>query len=462
MKQRYKLLIVDDEESLTRLLRTELEEIGDYAVDLAGDGGEAINKIQKTLYDVVLLDVRMPRVDGMEVLKFLQNYSPTTQVIILTNFADIKTAIQSIKLGAYDFIAKPYDFDELLNTIGRALERKKLFIDNTLMKNELSRKAGSSEIIGQSAVIRGVIENALKVAQSDSIVLIQGASGTGKELIAHLIHSNSSRVERPFVVVNCASIPDTLLESELFGYEKGAFTSAYNTKQGLVEVAHGGSLFLDEVGDISPVIQPKLLRFLESGNFRRVGGVNELNVDARIISATNKDLQEESRAGRFREDLLYRLNVVTLRIPPLRERKEDIPILVEHFLKTKTKSKTTKTISTAAVEILLNHDWPGNVRELEHVLEGAIIMSHGDVIEPKDLLLPSRIPQKSTQVPSLAAVESGDNGTNGLLPLEELEKRHIEAALKHFNGNRTKTAQTLHISQKTLYLKIKRYGIRVS
>lgn len=459
MKQRYKLLIVDDEESLTRLLQKELEEIGDYDVDLAGDGAEAINKIQQILYDVVLLDIRMPRVDGMEVLKFLQSFSPTTQVIILTNFADVKTAIQTIKLGAYDFIAKPYDFDELLNTIGRALERKKLFIDNTLMKNELSRKAGPSEIIGQSKILRDVIENALKVAQSDSIVLIQGASGTGKELIAHVIHKNSPRRERPFVVVNCASIPDTLLESELFGHEKGAFTDAYTTKQGLVEVADGGTLFLDEVGDISPTIQPKLLRFLETGNFRRVGSVNELKVDARIISSTNKDLQEETRGGRFREDLLYRINVVTLRMPLLRERKDDLPILIEHFLKTKTKSKTTKTISPAAVDILFNHDWPGNVRELEHVLEGAIIMSRGNVIEPQDLLLPS-LTQVPTRLPSVVAGTS-DNGTNGTFPMEEIEKRHIAAALKHFKGNRTKTAQSLRISQKTLYLKIKRYGIQV-
>jgi transcriptional regulator with PAS, ATPase and Fis domain len=290
-------------------------------------------------------------------------------------------------------------------------------------------------------------------------VLIQGASGTGKELIAHLIHNNSPRRERPFVVVNCASIPDTLLESELFGHEKGAFTGAYTTKQGLAEVAHGGTLFLDEVGDISPAIQPKLLRFLETGNFRRVGSVNELNVDVRIISATNKNLEQEARAGRFREDLLYRLNVVTLHVPPLRERKEDIPLLVDHFLKLKAKSKTPKTMSPEAMELLLQHDWPGNIRELEHVIEGAIIMSHEDVIQPKDLLL-------STSSTAASAISSpttviGDNNTRDILPIEEVEKRHIEAALKHFKGNRTKTAQSLRISQKTLYLKIKRYGIRV-
>jgi len=459
MKQRYKLLLVDDEVSFSHLLQRELEESGVYSIDLAFDGAEAINKVQNILYDLILLDIRLPRIDGTEVLKFLKDYTPTTPVIIITGNTDINIAIQSMKLGAYDYVSKPYDIDELLSTIDRALERKKLYIDNALMKSELSRKTGHLELIGRSEALQKVVERALKVGQSESIVLIQGASGTGKELIAHLIHNNSPRRERPFVVVNCASIPDTLLESELFGHEKGAFTGAYTTKQGLAEVAHGGTLFLDEVGDISPAIQPKLLRFLETGNFRRVGSVNELNVDVRIISATNKNLEQEARAGRFREDLLYRLNVVTLHVPPLRERKEDIPLLVDHFLKLKAKSKTPKTMSPEAMELLLQHDWPGNIRELEHVIEGAIIMSHEDVIQPKDLLL-------STSSTAASAISSpttviGDNNTRDILPIEEVEKRHIEAALKHFKGNRTKTAQSLRISQKTLYLKIKRYGIRV-
>lgn len=486
--QRYRLLVVDDEEASTRLLQAELHDLEEYEVDLASDGVEAINKIQKTLYDLVLLDIRMPRVDGIQVLKFLQEHSPSTQVIILTKFADVKTATETMKLGAYDFLGKPYEFEELLNSIERALERRKLFIDNTVMKSELTRKAGTFEIIGQSTTFRHVIETALKVAQSESIVQIQGASGTGKELIANLIHRNSIRRERPFVAINCASLPDTLLESELFGYEKGAFTNAYATKPGLVEVANGGTLFLDEVGDISPAIQPKLLRFLETGSFRRVGGVIELNVEVRIISATNKDLQEEARRGKFREDLLYRLNVVTLHLPLLRDRKEDIPLLVNYFLKTKTRARTPKTISGAALDLLMQHDWPGNVRELEHVLEGAVIMSQGDVIQPQDLFLSQRQMQTMPQRPaplagpahvhvdnmaywstfpnrpalsSPAVLAEPHEGTDGILSLEELEKRHIEAALRHFNGSRTKTAQKLGISQKTLYLKIKRYGIKV-
>jgi DNA-binding NtrC family response regulator len=297
MAKKYNLLVVDDEAPLRLLLESELSEADEFAVHVAADGGEAINLIQKNVYDVILLDVRMPRVSGIEVLKFVQEYSPTTQVIILTNYADIKTAIETIKLGAYDFLAKPYDIEEIFNTIHRALERRALFIDNTLMKSELSRKTGTQELIGQSPVFLQMIESATRFAESDSIVLIQGASGTGKELIAHLIHRRSTRNNRPFVAVNCASIPDALLESELFGHEKGAFTNAFATKQGLVEVANGGTLFLDEVGDISPAIQPKLLRFLETGEFRRVGGTNLLSVDVRVVSASNKDLREEVSEG---------------------------------------------------------------------------------------------------------------------------------------------------------------------
>ncbi|RPH32416.1 sigma-54-dependent Fis family transcriptional regulator, partial [bacterium] len=385
MAKKYNLLIVDDEEPLRILLESELGESEEFAVDTAMDGGRAINQIQAKVYDVVLLDIRMPRVSGIEVLKFIQEYSPTTQVIILTNYADVKTAIETIKLGAYDFLAKPYDIDELFNTIHRAIERKQLFIDNKLMKSELSRKAGSSELIGQSAAFLKLVESASRFAESDSFVLIEGASGTGKELIAGLVHRRSPRNNRPFVAVNCASIPDALLESEVFGHEKGAFTNAYATKQGLVEVANGGTLFLDEVGDISPAIQPKLLRFLETGEFRRVGGTNLLSVDVRVVCATNKELREEVKAGRFREDLLYRLNVVTLRVPTLCERKEDIPVLADYFLRRKTKSKNAKTLAPGALQMLMEYDWPGNVRELEHVLEGAILLSSGEVIDEKDL-----------------------------------------------------------------------------
>ena len=458
MVRRYRILIADDEVSFAELLREELEESELYEIDIAGDGVEAINFIQKTLYDVILLDLRMPRVSGIEVLKFLQEHSPSTQVIILTNYSDLKTAIETIKLGAYDFMSKPYDVEQLLNSIERALERRQLFIDNSLMKNELARKRGTLELIGNSPILRRTIERTLKVAETESVVIIQGASGTGKELIAHLIHERSSRREQPFVVVNCASIPDALLESELFGHEKGSFTGAFATKQGLAEVAHGGTLFLDEVGDISQAVQPKLLRFIETGEFRRVGGTNPLKVEVRIISATNKQLHEEVKSGRFREDLFYRLNVVMIQMPLLRERKVDIPLLVEHFLTSKMKGKVRKSISPQALRILQDYDWPGNVRELEHVVEGAVILSAGEVIEPRDLLL---ITSLAPQVADEHGDRLGPDGdASGELSLDEMEKIHIEQVLRKHRGSRRKTAEILGISPKTLYLKIKKYDIK--
>ncbi len=445
MPQRYKVLIVDDEASLTTLLKEELEEAGPYEVDLAFDGVEAINLIQKVLYDVVLLDMKMPRVSGKEVLLFINEHSPASQVIILSQYADLKMAVETTKLGAYEVLGKPYDIDQVEQTIQRAIERKKLAIDNTLLKTELSRKAGTSEIIGEGKAFKQVIESAIRVADSDAIVLIQGPSGTGKELIANLIHKNSPRKDRPFVPVNCSSIPNELLESELFGHEKGAFTNAYTAKPGLVEVANGGTLFLDEVGDISPIIQPKLLRFLETGDFRRVGGTNELRADVRVLSATNKDLPEEARAGRFREDLLYRLNVITIRMPALKDHREDVPVLVEYFLKKKARTKQPKRLTDNAIKALMKYDWPGNIRELEHTIEGAIILSQGDVIDVEDLHL--------NELQRDATTES--------LAIEQMERQHIQKVLKMFDGNRKKTAEALNISEKGLYLKIKEYGLSV-
>jgi len=453
MARTYNILIVDDEQSVVFLLKEELSEIEKYDVTVAYDGAEAINLLQSQPFDVVLLDVKMPRVSGIEVLKYIREQHPTTIVLMLTNFADVKTAIETMKLGAYDFVSKPYEREELLATIDRALELRRLTIDNKLMEYELNRQGLAREFIGKSPAIESLIRTAQKIADSTAIVQIQGPSGTGKELIAHLIHTSSPRKNRPFVIVNCASIPDALLESELFGHEKGAFTNAYAMKQGLVEVANGGTLFLDEVGDISPMIQPKLLRFLETGEFRRVGGTNAMKVDVRIVSATNKDLQKEVEAGRFREDLLYRLNVVTLRIPPLKDRKEDIPLLIENFLAKRIKGKAQKRLSEEALQLLLQYDWPGNVREMEHVIEGAVILSHDEVITAKDLTLTASVRmQKSNPVPLLQ--KEGE-----YLSLETMEKMQIELVLQKNNFNRSKTAQMLGITPKTLYLKIKRYGI---
>lgn len=447
MPKRFHILIVDDEESITYLLKTEFEELKEFEIDTAPNGVEAINLIQSRLYDIVLLDVKMPRVGGLEVLKHVKEHSPSTQVIMLTNVVDVKIAIEATKLGAYDFISKPYEVDQLFATVRRALEHRQLLIER-----EFGQAARPLIPIGESKLFKEVITNAIKVAASDTFVLIQGASGTGKELFAQMIHHHSPRKDQPFVAVNCAAMPDQLLESELFGHEKGAFTSAFKTKEGLVEVANGGTLFLDEVGDISPMTQPKLLRFLETGEFRRVGGTTPRKVDVRVVSATNKNLQNEVKAGRFRDDLLYRLNVVSIRLPDLRERLDDIPLLVENFLARKSK---TKKLSQTATAVLMKYYWPGNVRELEHVIEGAIAMSREDVIEPVDLWMNVAL-AGSASVP-----ESSHNGYSEFMTMEEVEKMHIEKVLKHNNWNRVKTAQVLGITPKTLYLKIKRYALRV-
>jgi DNA-binding NtrC family response regulator len=398
----------------------------------------------------------MPKVDGIEVLKFVKNNYPGIEVIMLTGAADVKTAVECMRIGAYDFITKPTTADELLSTLGRAIERRQLMIDNILMKETIDRLQGSHEMVGESDTFRRVIEIAAKVAPTESTVLIQGPSGTGKELIANFIYKNSLRADSPFVTLNCASIPDTLIESELFGYEKGAFTDARVMKPGIVEIADKGTLFLDEIGDISPVVQPKILRFIQSGEFRRVGGNASLTADVRILSATNKNLKEEVREGRFREDLLYRLNVITIEIPPLRDRKPDIPLLVASFLSNRMKTKMKTSISPRAMEVLIDYDWPGNIRELENVIERAAILCRNGVIEPEDLSLPNA----PMALPSGAGRSDQKIGT--ALPIKEIERFHIEGVLRSFRGNKAESAKVLGISLKTLYTKIQQYQIKLS
>lgn len=453
-KKDISLLVVDDEETFRYLLSSLIGTAG-YTVETAVDGVTAINAVQSKLFHAVLLDVKMPKVDGIEVLKFIKNNFPGIEVIMLTGGADVKTAVECMRLGAYDYITKPTTADELLTTIARAIERRQLRIDNLLMKDALDRLQGSKEMVGESEAFRKVLEIAAKVAPTESTVLIQGSSGTGKELVANFIYKNSLRAEAPFVTLNCASIPDTLIESELFGYEKGAFTDARSTKPGIVEIANNGTLFLDEIGDISPVVQPKILRFIQSGEFRRVGGNTSLNADVRILSATNKNLKEEVREGRFREDLLYRLNVITIDIPPLRHRKKDIPLLVASFLANRMKTKIQTTISPKAVEVLLEYDWPGNIRELENVIERAAILCRNGVIEPQDFSLPngpSPLPSSSHQ----------DQKIGTALALKEIERLHIEGVLRSFRGNKAESAKVLGISLKTLYTKIQQYQIKLS
>ncbi len=453
MQKNSKILVCDDDETLCYLLKEQLIEEG-FSVDTVYDGGMAIDSIKRKNYDLLLLDLNMRDVQGEEVLKFVSDYNSSIQVVILSAQSEIKNAIECIKLGAYDFISKPYNFDELLLTVNRALEHRELLVKTTLLSEQVDKKL-STRIIGNSQELQRVISLAKKSAISDSNILIEGETGTGKELMAEYIHKNSSRSEMPFVVINCASLPDQLIESELFGHEKGAFTDAKNTKQGLVEIAHGGTLFLDEIGELSLALQPKLLRFLENGEYRRIGGVTNLTSNVRVIGATNRNLLEEADNKNFRRDLLFRLNVITLTIPPLRDRKEDILVLANHFLQIKSAIRSPKKLSQEAEGVLLKYDFPGNIRELEHVIERALIFAEGEYIEPEDLNLPINNYQGSSRK-SYSSYEEDER----ILSIEELEKKHIAKALRVNSWDRAQTASQLGISPKTLYTKIKKYELK--
>ncbi len=453
MLKNSKILVCDDDETLCYLLKEQLLEEG-FSVDTVYDGGFAIEALKRKNYDILLLDLNMKEVSGEEVLKFVSEYNSSTQVIILSAQSEIKKAIECIKLGAYDFITKPYIFDELLLTIQRALEHKELVVKTTILANQVNKKQTNS-IIGKSVELQRVINLANKSATSDSNVLIEGETGTGKELLAEYIHKHSSRAENPFVVINCASLPDQLIESELFGHEKGAFTDAKSTKQGLVEIAHGGTLFLDEIGELSLSLQPKLLRFLENGEYRRIGGVTNLTSNVRVIGATNRNLLEEADNKNFRKDLLFRLNVITLTIPPLRDRKEDIILLATHFLEIKSPVRAPKKLSPQAEELLQNYNFTGNIRELDHIIERAIIFSEGEYIRPEDLNLPNFTTQNKFK-----SQPDYSSPPENILSMEDLERWHIERVLKINRWDRTQTAGQLGISPKTLYTKIKKYAIR--
>jgi DNA-binding NtrC family response regulator len=450
--QTIKILHADDEEAF-RSQVSELLQIKGYAVDVAVDGVEAINALQHNGYDIVLLDINMPKVDGLEVLRFIKERYPVIEVIMLTGVGDVKVAVDCMIQGAYNYIVKPFMAEELLQVISRAVERHTLLFENSIMKSEINRLSRSSDLVGESESFKNMLSIAERVADAEASVLIQGQSGTGKELVANFIHKRSSRANRPMVAINCAAIPDTLLESELFGHEKGAFTDARAQKQGLIELANNGTLFLDEVGDISPIIQPKLLRFVQTGEFRRIGGTVSLHADVRIISATNKDLKSEVQENRFREDLLYRINVITLVIPPLKDRKTDIPLLVDNFMRRKFLHKTPKLLDPQALDILMEYEWPGNIRELENVLESAVILSRGEVIQPSDIMLPH---SRFTKMKSAGEVP-GFIGE--LLSLKDTERLHIQAIMKHAHGDKKVVAKILGISLKTLYTKIAQYQL---
>ncbi len=445
------ILVVDDEKLFRDVLTAKLIENG-YITDNAINGIEAINKIQRQQYDVILLDIKMPRVNGIEVLKHINENTLNSEVIMLTTFTDVRTAVETVKLGAYDYITKPYNLSELLQTIERALEHRKLKLENVILKSELERKQQVRNVIGESPAFKSVLEMVYKVAPSDSNVLIGGPSGSGKEVIANMLFKLSSRKDKPFVALDCASLPENLLESELFGHERGAFTDAMVLKHGLVEVANNGTLFLDEIGEISMNIQPKLLRFLQSGEFRRIGGTQTMKSNVRVIAATNRNLKEAVKAGMFREDLLFRLNVISIALPTLAERREDIPALVEYFLQMKARGKEIRKVSDAAMQKMQQYYWPGNVRELENVIERAIILGSGDVIDLADIML------------DYAGTTEGDTRLQSELAsmsLSDIEKIHIERVLKEQDYNKKKSAEVLGISLRTLYTKIYDYQIPI-
>jgi two-component system response regulator AtoC len=444
MNETIKILAADDEEPFRRLLKRELTRKG-FIVETAADGRAALNLLKEKVFDVILLDIMMPGMDGLSLMKKLQADPAAPAIIVLTGRATIETAVEAMKNGAYDYITKPYKLDELVIIVNRAYEYGRLSKKNRLLEQELIRKESSVEFVGKSRQLVEILALIGKIAPTDSPVFIQGESGTGKELVANTIWQHSRRREFPFTALNCATLSENLIESELFGHERGAFTSAYQTKHGIVEVADGGTLFLDEIGELPTGLQGKLLRFLDSGEFRRVGSNKTLKVDVRIIAATNKDMRQLVKTGSFREDLYYRLNVITISLPPLRERREDIPGLAAFFLKKYCKklSKAIDGFSREASEILAAYGWPGNVRELENVVERAVILCDGSVIEKGDL--------------SMTAVPGTEK--NSQPSLDEMEKDYILRVLGEAGGNQSKASQILGIDRKTLYLKLKRYGI---
>ncbi|MDA8171248.1 MAG: sigma-54 dependent transcriptional regulator [Nitrospiraceae bacterium] len=455
-----RILAVDDEEPFRRLLKRELARKGFY-VEVASDGNEALSLLKENAYDIILLDIVMPGEDGISLMKKMKGDPSAPVIIVLTGRATVQTAVAAMKEGAYDYLTKPCKLDELVIIINRAYDYGKLSIKNRLLEQELVRKESSGRFVYKSRQLEEVVSFIKKIAPTDSPVFIQGESGTGKELAANLIWRFSRRSEAPFIALNCASLSEGLMESELFGHEKGAFTNAYKMKHGIVEVADKGTLFLDEIGEMSLKLQAKLLRFLDSGEFRRVGGDKNLHVDVRVVAATNRDFSTLIKDGLFREDLYYRLNVFSITIPPLRQRPEDIRELAGYFLEKFSRqfSKSVTGIDGQALQALMDYQWPGNVRELENIMERAVILCDSASIGAQNLLIPEA-PEAGgghnpSPDPSLFLNPSPQPS------LEEMEKNYILRVLQAANGNQSKTSQILGIDRKTLYLKLKKYGVEV-
>jgi DNA-binding NtrC family response regulator len=445
-----RLLVVDDEVELTNALCETLSE-QNYAVTGVTSGKEGLKALEKGSFDILLSDLMMPGMDGIALLREALAIDPQLVGIIMTGQGTVQTAVEAMKLGAFDYVLKPFKLQAMLPILSRAMQVRRLRMENVRLRQWVERLSFESPrytLVGSSLPMQRVVQLIEKVAPIDSTVLIRGASGTGKELVARAIHRNSPRRERPLVTVNCAALQESLLESELFGHEKGAFTGALQAKRGLIEVAEGGTLFIDEIAEMTPALQAKLLRVLEDGHYRRVGGTQEFHADVRVIAATNKPLEEEQKAGRFREDLFFRLNVVSISLPLLRERRQDIPELVEHLLTTRQIGSVRSRVSPEAMDALMRYDWPGNVRELANVLERAQILAEENVITLDDL------PE------TLVSASPAPEGAGGNpLHLHQAERRHVLEVLQQAHGNKVHAARTLGISRRALYRLIDKHRL---
>jgi DNA-binding NtrC family response regulator len=444
-----RLLIVDDEVELMNALCETLADQGYKTVGHTNPKA-ALKALAEQDFDLLLTDLMMPGMDGIQLLREALASDPTLVGIIMTGQGTIQTAVQAMKIGAFDYILKPFDLQGLLPVLGRAMEVRRLRVENLRLRRyvEATFESPRYQLVGSSQAMQRVIHLIQKVAPSDATVLVRGASGTGKELVARALHHNSPRRDKPLVTINCAALQESLLESELFGHEKGAFTGAAQTKPGLIEVADGGTLFIDEVAEMAPAMQAKLLRVLEDGHFRRVGGTQEYHADVRVIAATNKLLEEELKAGRFREDLYYRLNVVMIALPLLRERRQDIPELIQHFLTTRQMGKFRCQVDPAALDALVRYNWPGNVRELANVLERAQILAEDNLITVDDL---------PENMPTMAL--GNEPAPASPLDLRDLERRHVLDVLRQVGGNKVQAARALGISRRALYRLLEKYRV---
>jgi DNA-binding NtrC family response regulator len=455
---RHRALVVDDDPHSREVLQ-EILERNQYEVVTADGGEAAIAAARESPFDILLTDLRMPNQDGIEVLEAVRDINPDIVGIVLTGFGTIETAVRAVKAGAFEYLTKPFKVDEVVLTVQRAIEFRQLQIENRSLKRQLRRKYRFENLIGDSDEMQKVYRMIERVADSDSTILIYGESGTGKELVARTIHFNSPRRDRPLIPVNCGAIPEDLLESELFGHEKGAFTGAHAMRMGRFELAHGGTIFLDEVGDMSPNLQVKLLRVLQEREFERVGGTRSIRVDVRVISATNKNLEEAVEQRRFREDLFYRLNVIPVTLPPMRRRREDIPLLLDHFLKrlSADKRRSVSGIAPEAMQVLKMYDWPGNVRELENLVERLVILKGEGVIGVEDL--PDKIlgRRRDQGVPF---VSIPDEGVDFEKLVEDFENRLIVQAMEKAAGIKNKAAQYLRLNRTTLVEKMKRRNLQ--